>query len=151
MVLWLAGLGIQEALDLTALDLGPRRGSVLVRRGKRGRRREVGMDHSRSARGVRTSWGRVRTSPGARSPAPGMAATSHAVVRPAGRIGRQAYPPAGGEAWVSNRLGSAKGGGWLFARAGAVGQPDLRSRLVADVLPPRRGPLRASRETSMRM
>jgi hypothetical protein len=31
-------------LDLSELDLDPRRGSVLVRRGKGGRRREVGMD-----------------------------------------------------------------------------------------------------------
>jgi site-specific recombinase XerD len=42
--LWRAGLRIQEALDLTELDLDRRRGSVLVRRGKGGRRREVGMD-----------------------------------------------------------------------------------------------------------
>src|SRR5881398_3604012 len=34
VVLWRAGLRIQEALDLTELDLDPRRGSVLVRRGK---------------------------------------------------------------------------------------------------------------------
>jgi len=43
-VLWRAGLRIQEALDLNELDLDRRRGSVLVRRGKGGRRREVGMD-----------------------------------------------------------------------------------------------------------
>ncbi len=44
VVLWRAGLRIQEALDLTELDFDARRGSVLVRRGKGGRRREVGMD-----------------------------------------------------------------------------------------------------------
>jgi integrase len=44
VVLWRAGLPIQEALDLNELDLDPRRGSVLVRRGKGGHRREVGMD-----------------------------------------------------------------------------------------------------------
>ena len=44
VVLWRAGLRSQEALDLTEVDLDPRRGSVLVRRGKGGRRREIGMD-----------------------------------------------------------------------------------------------------------
>ena len=44
-VLWRAGLRIQEALDLGELDLDARRGSVLVRSGKGGRRREVGMDN----------------------------------------------------------------------------------------------------------
>ena len=44
VVLWRAGLRIHEALALTEADLDPRRGSLLVRRGKGGRRREVGMD-----------------------------------------------------------------------------------------------------------
>jgi integrase len=44
VVLWRAGLRIQEALALAEHDLDPRRGSVLVRNGKGGRRREVGMD-----------------------------------------------------------------------------------------------------------
>jgi site-specific recombinase XerD len=44
MVLWRAGLRIQEALDLSELDLDRRRGSVLVPCGKGGRRREAGMD-----------------------------------------------------------------------------------------------------------
>ncbi len=43
-VLWRAGLRIHEALALAESDLDPRRGAVLVRRGKGGRRREVGMD-----------------------------------------------------------------------------------------------------------
>src|SRR3954462_12719635 len=45
VVLWRAGLRIQEALSLTEADLDHRRGALLVRRGKGGRRREVGMDH----------------------------------------------------------------------------------------------------------
>jgi site-specific recombinase XerC len=44
VVLWRAGLRISEALALAESDLDPDRGSILVRRGKGGRRREVGMD-----------------------------------------------------------------------------------------------------------
>jgi integrase len=44
VVLWRAGLRISEALALSESDLDPARGSVLVRRGKGGKRREVGMD-----------------------------------------------------------------------------------------------------------
>ena len=44
IVLWRAGLRISEALALTESDLEITRGSMLVRRGKGGRRREVGMD-----------------------------------------------------------------------------------------------------------
>jgi len=44
VVLWRAGLRIHEALALSESDLDHRRGALLVRRGKGGRRREVGMD-----------------------------------------------------------------------------------------------------------
>jgi integrase len=44
VVLWRAGLRVQEALALAEHDLDQRRGSLLVRSGKGGRRREVGMD-----------------------------------------------------------------------------------------------------------
>lgn len=44
VVLWRAGLRVQEALALAEHDLDQRRGSLLVRNGKGGRRREVGMD-----------------------------------------------------------------------------------------------------------
>lgn len=44
VVLWRAGLRISEALALTESDLDRSRGAVLVRRGKGGQRREVGMD-----------------------------------------------------------------------------------------------------------
>jgi integrase len=44
VLLWRAGLRINEALTLTEHDLEPGAGSVLVRHGKGGRRREVGKD-----------------------------------------------------------------------------------------------------------
>ncbi len=44
VVLWRAGLRIGEAIGLTETDLDPERGSVLVRQGKGGKQREVGMD-----------------------------------------------------------------------------------------------------------
>jgi site-specific recombinase XerD len=44
VVLWRAGVRINEALTLAETDLNERRGSVLIRHGKGDRRREVGMD-----------------------------------------------------------------------------------------------------------
>jgi integrase len=44
VILWRAGLRIQEALTLTEGDLDYRPCALLVRSGKGGRRREVGMD-----------------------------------------------------------------------------------------------------------
>ena len=44
VMLWRGGLRVTEALALSERDLDPHRGSVLVRCGKGGRRREVGMD-----------------------------------------------------------------------------------------------------------
>ena len=44
VVLWRAGLCIHEALALAEHDFDARRGSPLVRHGKGGRRRQVGMD-----------------------------------------------------------------------------------------------------------
>jgi site-specific recombinase XerD len=44
VVLWRAGLRISEALALAESDLEFQRGSLLVRSGKGGKRREVGMD-----------------------------------------------------------------------------------------------------------
>ena len=44
IVLWRTGLRVQEALALAEHDLDHRRGSLLVRNGKGGRRREVDMD-----------------------------------------------------------------------------------------------------------
>jgi Phage integrase family len=44
VALWCAGLRISEALALTESDLDRERGAITVRRGKGGKRREVGMD-----------------------------------------------------------------------------------------------------------
>ncbi len=44
VVLWRSGLRIQEALSLSERDLDLQRGSLVVRHGKGGRRREIGMD-----------------------------------------------------------------------------------------------------------
>jgi site-specific recombinase XerD len=44
VLLWRAGLRISETLALAESDLDRSRGAVLVRRGKGGKRREVGMD-----------------------------------------------------------------------------------------------------------
>jgi site-specific recombinase XerD len=44
VLLWRAGLRISEALSLAETDLDAMRGSIVVRRGKGGRRREVGLD-----------------------------------------------------------------------------------------------------------
>jgi site-specific recombinase XerD len=44
VVLWRGGLRIHEALALAERDLDSRHGSLLVRNGKGGKRREVGMD-----------------------------------------------------------------------------------------------------------
>jgi len=44
VVLWRAGLRINEAVSLIETDLEQRRGSILVRHGKNDRRRVVGMD-----------------------------------------------------------------------------------------------------------
>ena len=44
VLLWRAGLRISEALALQKSDLDHTRGALLVRRGKGGKRREVGMD-----------------------------------------------------------------------------------------------------------
>ena len=51
VLLWRAGLRVGEALALQESDLDPTRGAILVRRGKGGKRREVGMD--------RWAWGQL--------------------------------------------------------------------------------------------
>jgi integrase len=52
VLLWRGGLRVQEALALGERDPDPRRGSLLVRSGKGGRRRVIGMDA--------WGWGQLR-------------------------------------------------------------------------------------------
>jgi site-specific recombinase XerD len=59
VLLWRAGLRIREALELAETDLDPVRGAVIVRKGKGGRRREVGMD--RWAWSQLGSWREIRS------------------------------------------------------------------------------------------
>src|SRR5450755_845831 len=44
VVCWRAGLRVGEALALAETDLDPSQGAILIRKGKGGKRREVGMD-----------------------------------------------------------------------------------------------------------
>ena len=80
-VLWRGGLRVQEALSLGEQDLDQRRGSLLVRRGKGGRRREIGMD----------TWGWVQLTPWLRE----------RVELPAGPLFCVIDGPTRGRAWAS--------------------------------------------------
>lgn len=63
IVLWRAGLRISEALALAETDLDAGRGAILVRAGKGGKRREVGMDRWASEQ-LQPWTGLRRTLPG---------------------------------------------------------------------------------------
>ena len=80
-VLWRGGLRVQEALSLGEQDLDQRRGSLLVRRGKGGRRREIGMD----------TWGSEQLTPW----------LSQRVELPVGPLFCAIDGPTRGRAWAS--------------------------------------------------
>jgi integrase len=80
VVLWRAGLRIHEALALAEHDLDLRRGSLLVRHGKGGRRREVGMDD--------WGWEQLRPWLSARAEPPVGRCCASSTARPAGDRGR---------------------------------------------------------------
>jgi integrase len=65
VVLWLAGLRVQEALTLAGHHFDQRRGSIFVRHGKGGRRREVGMDEWgwEHLRPWSSAWGSCQSGP----------------------------------------------------------------------------------------
>ena len=79
VVLWRGGLRVAEALALGERDLDPSRGSLLVRNGKVGRRREIGMD-AWGWEQLRPGWPPASSSPSGRCSASSMA-------RPAGGPG----------------------------------------------------------------
>jgi integrase len=85
VVLWRAGLRIQEALALGEHDLDHRRGSILIRNRKGGRRREVGMDE--------WGWEQLRPWLNARSSCRCGRCSASLTVRPADDRGQA--PPSG--------------------------------------------------------
>jgi integrase len=119
VVLWRAGLRTQEALALAEHGLDHRRGSILVRSGRGGRRREVGMDQ----------WGWEQLGPwlNARTRAAGRAAVLHhrrpdpwpAVVR---RRRPQRVPPARRPRWGETAVRAAPAASRSRARARARGR-----------------------------
>ena len=84
VILWRAGLRIQEALLLAEADLDHRRGALLVRRGKGSRRREVGMD----------AWGWTSCGPGSNSASscPWVRCCAYSRARRAAGIGQRPPP-----------------------------------------------------------
>jgi site-specific recombinase XerC len=123
VVLWRAGLRIQEALALAEPDLDHRRGSLLVRNGKGGRRREVGMDQ--------WGWEQLRPWLNARAELP------------AGSLFCVIDGPTRGRPWSGAAVRSEFRR--LAARAG------VRRRFAPHQLPTRTrssSPVRASRSTS---
>ena len=103
VILWRSGLRISEALGLAETDLEPARGSLLVRHGKGGKRREVGMDDWAWAQ--LSAWVSLRrempvgpllcliSRPGCGRPWSG-ACVRHSLRRVAGRVGvRRRFAP----------------------------------------------------------
>ena len=86
IVLWRAGLRISEALALGESDLDLQRGAILVRRGKGGKRREVGMD--RWAWEQLTPWLQLRAT------------------RPIGALSCVLRGPTAGRSWTAARARS---------------------------------------------
>ncbi len=80
VLLWRAGLRISEALALQESDLDRSCGAVLVRRGKGGKRREVGMD--------RWAWEQIDPWLEVRHELPLGAVLSSSTDRPPGGAGR---------------------------------------------------------------
>jgi len=83
VVLWRGGLRIQEALSLIESDLDQRRGSILIRRGKGNRRREVGAP-GRAGVPLAATRGRSR----AAGPAAGRSGGAHPRRRPSAALRR---------------------------------------------------------------
>jgi Phage integrase family len=117
VVLWRAGLRIHEALALNESDLDHRRGALLVRRGKGGRRREVGMDewaweHCSGGSTCASSSPSARCSASSTAAA-GVVSWGHCCARSRWHVrgstpARSSDPPAGGRATSVLRVLGAK-------------------------------------------
>ncbi len=123
VVLWRGGLRVQEALALGEHDLDPGRGSLLVRRGKGGRRREIGMD----------AWGWEQLSRGS---APGSSCRSDRCS--ASSTARPAAAPGQALASASSSAGSPP------RRVSGAASPHLNCATAT----PSSWPAKASRSTS---
>ena len=102
VIMWRAGLPIQEALALTEGDLDPRRGAVLVRRGKGGvvaRSARTHGDGSSSSPGL-TCGARSRS---VRCCASSMARRAHGTGRPPRHAPSGGAPPARQECGDASR------------------------------------------------
>lgn len=120
VLLWRAGLRISEALALAESDLDPATGGVLVRRGKGGKRRQVGMDR----------WGWQQIAPW----------LEHRVALPVGALVCVIDGPTAGRPWSATAARTTVGD--LAAIAG------VRRRVAPHQLrhaTPSRWPARASR------
>ena len=117
VLLWRAGLRISEALALQESDLDRARGAVLVRRGKGGKRREVGMD--RWAWDQLDPWLEIRRE------------------LPIGAMLCVIHGPTAGRRWEAERLSGGvavvwRGGAGLGARLRG-GNPFIRQRAFGSV------------------
>ena len=134
VLLWRAGLRISEALSLQESDLDRSRGAVLVRRGKGGKRREVGMDH--------WAWDQLKPMARARPRAPdrGDAVRDSRFDRrpPVGAVGRaQTAAPRGRAGRCSATVRPAPAAARSRSRDGARRRPSRRDPAPARAREPR--------------
>ena len=104
VVLWRAGLRISEALGLSERDLDPARGAIVVRHGKGGKRREIGMDE----------WGWAQLRPW----------LAHRASLPIGALFCVISGPTRGRRGLGLQRGRSFAGSWT-GRASGAGSPRI--------------------------